>query len=66
MIGGLQRGIGLNRCRDRGEVGLEHYLGLGALSRNMKVLGELLIVHKAGNAIAGRIPRKAAQPSSAF
>ena len=58
-IGGLQRGNGLNRCRDRSEVGLERYLGLGVLSRNMQVLGKLLITREAGATIAGHSLRAA-------
>ncbi len=59
-IGGLQRGNGLDRCRDRSEVGLERYFGLGVLSRNMQVLGKLLIAREVGDTIAGSSQRKAA------
>lgn len=59
-IGGLQRGNGLNLCRDRSEIGLERYFGLGVLSHNMQVLGKLLIVREAGDTIAGSSQRKAA------
>lgn len=58
-IGGLQRGNGLDRCRDRSEVGLERYLGLGILSRNMQVLGKLLIAREVGDTIAGHSLREA-------
>ena len=58
-IGGLQRGNGLNRCRDRSEVGLERYLGLGVLSRNMQVLGKLLIAREVGDTVAGHSLREA-------
>jgi len=59
-IGGLQRGNGLDRCRDRSEVGLERYLGLAVLSRNMQVLGKLLIARDVGDTIAGSSQRNAA------
>lgn len=58
-IGGLQRGNGLDRCRDRSEVGLQRYLGLGVLSRNMQVLGKLLIAREVGDSIAGISLREA-------
>ena len=31
------------RCRDRSRIGYERYVGLGALGRNLHVLGKLLI-----------------------
>ena len=58
-IGGLQRGNGLNRCRDRSEVGLKRYFGLGVLSRNMQVLGKLLIAREVGDTVAGISLREA-------
>jgi len=58
-IGGLQRGNGLSRCRDHSEVGLERYFGLGVLSRNMQVLGKLLIAREVGDTIAGYSLREA-------
>jgi hypothetical protein len=42
-IGSLQRGNGLKRCRDRSEIGMQRYLGLAVLGRNLQVLGKLLI-----------------------
>lgn len=42
-IGALQAGNGLERCRDRTEVGFERYVALGVLGRNLHVLGKLLI-----------------------
>lgn len=42
-IGALQRGNGLKRCRDRSEIGMQRYLGLAVLGRNLQVLGKLLI-----------------------
>jgi transposase, IS5 family len=42
-IGALQSGNGLERCRDRTELGLERYIALGVLGRNFHTLGKLLI-----------------------
>lgn len=57
-IGALQRGNGLKRCRDRGEVGLERYLGLAVLARNLQVLGKLLIAREAPSAKAALSQRR--------
>ena len=45
-IGALQSGNGLERCRDRSELGFERYLALGILGRNLHVLGRLVIAKK--------------------
>ncbi len=42
-IGALQRGNGLVRCRDRGDVGYSRYVMLGAVARNLQTLGNLLL-----------------------
>ncbi len=42
-IGALQSGNGLQRCRDRSELGFQRYLALGILGRNLHTLGRLLI-----------------------
>jgi hypothetical protein len=42
-IGALQSGNGLERCRDRTELGFERYVALGILGRNLHALGKLLI-----------------------
>jgi transposase, IS5 family len=42
-IHALQSGNGLERCRDRSDRGLSRYLQLGALGRNLHVLGKLLL-----------------------
>jgi hypothetical protein len=42
-IGALQRGNGLKRCRDRGELGFERYVAIGVLGRNLHVLGKHVI-----------------------
>ena len=46
-IGALQSGNGLERRRDRTERGFARYIGLGALGRNLHVLGKLLIAREA-------------------
>jgi transposase, IS5 family len=43
LIHGLQAGNGLERCRDRSEPGLQRYVGLAVLGRNLHVLGKLLL-----------------------
>jgi len=63
-IGGLQRGNGLDGCRNRSEVGIERYLGLGVLSRNMQVLGKLFISREIGSALAGYSLREAGYPQT--
>lgn len=45
-IGALQAGNGLERCRDRTELGFERYVALGVLGRNLHVLGKLLIAQE--------------------
>ena len=45
-IGALQPGNGLERCRDRSELGFERYLALGILGRNLHLLGRLVIARK--------------------
>ena len=57
-IGALQSGNGLERCRDRTELGLARYLALGVLGRNLHVLGKLLIAREAGMSEAARSKRK--------
>ena len=59
-IGALQSGNGLQRCRDRSEKGLERYLGLAILGRNVQVLGKLLIARENAKAESARTKRKAA------
>lgn len=59
-IGALQCGNGLKRCRDRNEKGLERYLGLAILGRNVQVLGKLLIARQNASAEAAITKRKAA------
>jgi IS5 family transposase len=46
-IGALQTGNGLERSRDRTELGFARYLALGVLGRNLHTLGKLLIAQEA-------------------
>jgi len=57
-IGALQSGNGLERCRDCTELGLERYIALGVLGRNLHVLGKLLIARDAKMSEAARSKRK--------
>jgi hypothetical protein len=57
-IGALQAGNGLERSRDRTELGFERYLALGVLGRNLHVLGKLLIAQEASPCEAARSHRK--------
>jgi len=57
-IGALQSGNGLERCRDRTELGLKRYVALGVLGRNLHVLGKLLIARQDGASEAARSKRK--------
>jgi IS5 family transposase len=59
-IGAIQCGNGLKRCRDRTEEGLERYLGLAILGRNLHVLGKLLIAQANAKSEAARTKRKKA------
>jgi IS5 family transposase len=58
-INGLQSGNGQTRCRDRGELGLERYLALGILGRNLHTFGRLLIQREALHSEAARTQRAA-------
>ncbi len=59
-IGGLQRGNGMKRCRDRSELGFERYLGLAVLGRNIHVLGKLVIASRNAESLAATSKRQAA------
>jgi len=59
-IGALQSGNGLERCRDKSEVGFERYLGLAILGRNIQVLGKVLIARQNADTSAAHSKRKAA------
>ncbi len=56
-IGALQSGNALKRCRDRSEIGLERYLQIAILGRNLHTLGRLLLAKKSARS---RSRRKAA------
>ena len=57
-IGALQSGNGLERCRDHSELGLERYVALGVLGRNLHVLGKLLIAREASQSEAAHSERQ--------
>ena len=59
-IGAIQSGNGMKRCRDQTEEGLERYLGLAILGRNLHVLGKLVIARANAKAEAARTKRKKA------
>lgn len=59
LIGVLQRGHGLKRCRDRGQLGYERYVGIGILGHNLQTLGKLLLRQQYPECLAGRTKRKA-------
>ena len=58
-IGALQSGNGLERCRDRTELGYERYLALGVLGRNLHTLGRLLIAAESPKSQAAQSRRAA-------
>lgn len=60
LIHGLQAGNGLERCRDRTERGLERYVGLAVLGRNLHVLGKLLLARADPDCQAGQHRRRPA------
>ena len=62
-IGALQSGNGLQRCRDKSELGFERYLALGILGRNLHVLGRLVIARKDALCAAAKSLRR--PPSAA-
>jgi hypothetical protein len=56
-IGALQAGNGLERSRDRSELGFARYLALGVLGRNLHTLGKLHIARAAPASEAARSHR---------
>jgi transposase, IS5 family len=58
LIGVLQRGNGLKRCRDRGLAGYARYLGLAVLGHNLHTLGKLLLRQQDTQSLAGATKRK--------
>lgn len=59
-IGALQSGNAMKRCRDRSEIGLERYMQLAILGRNLHTLGRLLIAKENDQSAAAQTRRKAA------
>ncbi len=59
-IGALQSGNGLERSRDRTELGFERYVMLGILGRNLHVLGKLVLTRQASSCEAARSKRQTA------
>ena len=59
-IGAMQRGNGMERCRDRSELGFERYFGLAVLGRNIHTLGKLLIARRNEYSAAAQSKRQAA------
>ena len=57
-INALQAGNGLERCRDRTEVGFSRYLQLGVLGRNLHVLGKILLAREDAQCNAAESRRK--------
>lgn len=56
-IGALQAGNGLERSRDRTELGFKRYVALGVLGRNLHTLGKLLIAQEASKSEAAHSKR---------
>ena len=59
-VGALQRGNGMERCRDRTEVGFRRYLALRVLGRNLQVLDKLLIAQQDAPSLAAYSKRQPA------
>jgi IS5 family transposase len=58
LIGVLQRGKGLKRCRDRGELGYRRYVGLAVLGHNLQILGKRLLRQRDPDCLAAKSKRK--------
>jgi IS5 family transposase len=59
-IGAMQAGNGLERCRDKTDLGFERYVGLGVLGRNLHTLGKLLLAQDDAECEAAQSRRKEA------
>jgi len=57
-IGAMQAGNGLERCRDKTDLGFERYVGLGVLGRNLQTLGKLLLAQDDAECEAAQSRRK--------
>lgn len=60
VIGALQSGNGLVRCRDHSSIGYLRYVGLGVLGRNLLILGKLLLSREHPDCLAASSLRDAA------
>jgi IS5 family transposase len=58
LIGVLQRGHGLKRCRDRTFLGYQRYVGLAILGHNLKILGRLLLRQQHAECLAASTKRQ--------
>jgi IS5 family transposase len=58
LIGVLQRGNGLKRCRDRTLLGYRRYVGIAILGHNLHTLGKLLLRRQAPQSPAACTKRK--------
>jgi IS5 family transposase len=58
VIGALQVGNGLDRCRDRSKSGYERYVALGIMGRNLQTLGKLLLAQDKAGCQAAKSKRK--------
>jgi transposase, IS5 family len=58
LIGVLQRGNGLKRCRDRTLLGYQRYVGLAMLGHNLHTLGKLLLAQQDPACPAARSKRQ--------
>jgi hypothetical protein len=58
LIGVLQRGQGLKRCRDRGPLGYQRYVGLAVLGHNLQILGKRLLRQRDPDCLAAKSKRK--------
>jgi transposase, IS5 family len=59
LIGVLQRSKGLKRCRDRGQLGYQRYVGLAVLGHNLQILGKRLLRQRDPDCLAAKSKRKA-------
>jgi IS5 family transposase len=58
LIGVLQRGNGLKRCRDRSLLGYRRYVGIAILGHNLHTLGKLVVRQQDAQCAAARSKRK--------
>jgi transposase, IS5 family len=58
LIGVLQRGNGLKRCRDRSLLGYRRYVGIAILGHNLHTLGKLVLRQQDPQCAAARSQRQ--------